>query len=304
MDLAISFHQLRLFFLVAQSGGFSRAADILKTSQPSVSLQIRRLENALGVKVFARLGRNVYLTEEGRILLGYARKIMDLMGNLHSDIANLRGLRLGRLSVGASKVPSTTILPLAIALFKKEYTATEIIMKVARSDQVERWLIENEVDLAMIVGDPVSDQLVSEPFSKEDLVLVIPPKHPFIERKAVTARDISKEQLLLPDAGRLKDNVEKAFAEKGVRITNRVIMGSRDAVKTAIGIGFGVSIMSESTVEREAESGFVAVKQIKDLHLKYSINLVYHKDKEFSLLAKAFLSFLRNPANLRRQRRI
>lgn len=293
MGLTVSLHQLQLFLHVAREESFSKAAALLRVSQPAVSIQINHLEEALGVRLFDRLGRAVYLTEEGKILLDYAKKMFDLVENLQADIAHVKGLRLGKLSVGGSKVPSATILPLAIALFKKEYPETEILMKVARSDQMEQWVLENEVDLAMVVGDPISNQILKEPFYEEELVLVLPPNHPMVKKKEISAREISKERLLLPDVGKLKLYVERTFAEKGIPITQQVTLGSRDAVKTAIGVGFGVSIMSKSTVEREAKTGFVAIRQIQDLDLKYPVNIIYHKDKQFSRLALAFLEFLR-----------
>ncbi len=293
MELGISLHQLQLFLHVAREASFSKAAALLRLSQPSVSIQINHLEESLGVKLFDRLGRTVYLTEEGRILHDYAKKMFDLVGNLQADLANVRGLRLGKLSVGGSKVPSATILPLAVALFKKRYSETEILMKVARSDQVEQWVVENEVDLAMVVGDPLSAQILKEPFCEEELVLVLPPHHPLAKKKEISGREISKERLLLPDVGKLKLYVEKTFAEKGIPITQQVTLGSRDAVKTAIGVDFGVSIMSKSTVERDAKAGFLAIRKIHDLDLKYPVNIIYHKDKQFSRLALAFLEFLR-----------
>lgn len=288
-----SLHLLKVFLQVVKERGISKAAATLNVSQPSVSMQIRHMEATFGVKLFDRLGQEIHPTREGMMLREYAIKILDLVDHLHTDMANLQNLRTGGLVVGGSKVPSARRLPLAIAAFQKLHTQTEILMEVASSDEVEQWVLENQVDFAIVVGYPIAPQIVKEAFYEEELVLVLPPKHPMERRKQVSAYEISKMRLILPHDGRVKTYVENRFAEKGIPLNRRVSLGSMDSVKTAIGAGLGVSIMARSTVEREVKTGLLVAKRLRDLELKYPVNIIYHKDKHFSRLAAEFLSVLR-----------
>ena len=288
-----SLHLLKVFLRVVNERGISKAAAALNVRQPSVSMQIRQLETTFGVKLLDRLGQEIHPTQAGMMLREYATKILDLVDHLHADMANLQNLRTGRLVVGGSKVPSARRLPLAIATFQKLYGQTEILMEVASSDAVEQWVLENHVDFAIVVGHPVAPQIVKEPFYEEELVLVLPPKHPMEKRRQVSAYEISKMRLLLPHDGRVKTYIENCFAEKGIPLNRRVSLGSMDSVKTAIGAGLGVSIMARSTVEREVKTGLLLTKRLCDLELKYPVNIIYHKDKHFSRLATEFLAVLR-----------
>ena len=175
MSSPISLHLLKVFLRVINERGISKAAATLNVSQPSVSMQVRHLESMFGVKLFDRLGQDIHPTQEGLMLRDYATKILDLVDHLHADMANLQNLKTGRLVVGGSKVPSARRLPLAIAKFQRLHSQTEILMEVSNSDEVEQWVLENRVDFAIVVGNPVAPQIIKEAFYEEELVLVLPP---------------------------------------------------------------------------------------------------------------------------------
>lgn len=292
-SFAPSLHLLKVFLRVINERSVSKAAAALNVSQPSVSMQIRQLETTFGVKLLNRLGHEIRPTHEGVMLREYAIKILDMIDHLQADMANVRNLKTGRLVVGGSKVPSARRLPLAIAAFQKLYRQTEILLEVASSDEVEQWVLDNHVDFAVIVGHPVAPQIVKEAFYEEELVLVLPRKHPMERRKFISAYEISKMRLLLPHDGRVKTYLENRFAEKEIPLNRRVSLGSMDSVKTAISSGLGVSIMARSTVEREVRTGVLVTRRLSDLELKYPVNIIYHRDKHFSRLATEFLAVLR-----------
>jgi DNA-binding transcriptional LysR family regulator len=175
-------HYLRIFLSVLKEHSFSGAADILHISQPSVSIQIRRLEKSLGVRLFERLGRAVYPTSEAKLVAEYANRISDLLVDLETEVSKLKGVNKGHLVVGGNTAPGVKILPFAIADFKKHHAQADILLRVSRRDQVERWLLDNDVDMAVILGDPKSAQLRKEHLCDESRVLVLPPKHPLAKR--------------------------------------------------------------------------------------------------------------------------
>jgi DNA-binding transcriptional LysR family regulator len=280
------------FFTWLKNSAFSGAADILQISQPSVSIQIRRLERTLGVRLFERLGRAVRLTAEGQLTAEYAHRISDLLVDFETEIAKFKGVGKGRLVVGGNTAPGAKILPFAIAEFKKHYPEAEILLKVAGREQVERWLLENDIDVSVIFGDPKSVQLRKERLCDEQRVLVVPPKHPLAKKAHVSLKDIANQHLLLPASGDLKSIVDRLFSEKGLSV-QQTTFGNHEAIITAINCGLGMSILSQATVERHAKNKFVAIRTIEGINLKSPVNIVIHKHKHLSRLGQAFLTHLR-----------
>jgi len=291
--MELNLHQLEIFLCIARERSFSRAAERLRISQPSVSIQIRNLEDSLEVKLFERLGRRVYLTREGKVVLEHAKKISAIVSGLQKEIKGLRGIRRGQLSAGCSRVPSATLVPLAVAQFKAQYPETEISIKTGRSHEVERWVVENEVDLGVIEGDPAGTLLTKEPWYEDELVLVVSPRSRLLKRRRLFVKEVLEEPFLIQSPGIRPTFIERVFAEKGMFIRNRITVGSREAVKTAVAAGCGVSIMPKSLIDTEQRAGVLRAKKIYDLDFRYPVNLIYRRDKQLSQSALAFAKLLK-----------
>jgi DNA-binding transcriptional LysR family regulator len=287
-------HQFRLFLIVAQKKSFSAAAEDLGITQPSVSIQIKRLEESLGLRLFDRMGQNVYLTTEGTVVLQYAKQMSSLVANLRSDLEDLKGLKLGRVWVGASRVPSTTTVPRAFALFKSRYPDAEIVITTGLSAEVEKLILANEIDLGVVAGRASSGLIVQEPFYEEELVLVLPAKHPLARQSHIRPEDVVEHPILLPYAGRVTEYLEKSFEEKGLVMTERVILGSREAVKTALSVGYGVSFLPKSAIGADGAAGVLVTKRVSGMALSFPLIIIYHKEKHLSRLALTFVEFLRD----------
>jgi DNA-binding transcriptional LysR family regulator len=293
MTIAINLHQLKIFLAVNEHRSFSKAAAELGMTQPSISIQIKNLERDLGVHLFDRLRQNTRLTEEGQLVAVYAKQMLNWISSLESDLEDLRGIKVGNLVVGASRVPSSTTFPLAFALFKKQYPETNIVVKTALSRQVEQWVLDNEVDLAIVGGDVSSKFIVREHYYKEELLVVLTPQHRLARKDKLLPEDILSEPFLLPYTGRVAKFVDDALQRKGVVITNYVTLGSREAIKAALAAGFGITIMPRSAVELESNVGILTTKNIYGIDLQYPVYIIHHKDKHLSRLALTFLEFLR-----------
>jgi len=289
----VNFHQLEIFLCIARERSFSRAAEILRISQPSVSIQIKNLEQSLNVKLFERSGGRVSVTREGAVVLERAKRIAEIVAGLQHDIEEARGIPYGRFSVGSSRVPSATLVPLAVARFKEQYPDTEMTIKTGRSHEVERWVLENEVDLGAIEGDPTSPLIVKEPWYVDDLVLVLSPRSHLLRRRKLSLKEILEEPYLLQTPGIRPTFVERILATKGITIAKPVTIGSREAVKAAIAAGYGVSIIPNSLIETERRAGTLKARRIHDLDVVYPVNMIYLKDKQLSKSALAFAELLK-----------
>lgn len=300
--MEINFHQLEIFLCTARERSFSKAADRMRISQPSVSIQIKNLEDALGVRLFERSGRRVFLTPEGSAVLERAKKISEVVSELQSDIRDIKAVRRGKVSAGCSRVPSATLVPLAVAQFKQSNPDIEISIKTGRSHEVEQWLIDNEVELGVIEGDPASALLVKIPWYEDDLVVVLAPQSPLLRRRRLSLQDILHEPFLLQAPGIRPTFIERVFAKRGLPIKNPVTVGSREAVKAAAAAGCGVAILPRSVIDAEVHARLLKVRAIPDLDIKYPVNIVYRKDRQLSKWALAFLEILKKqslPPSLR-----
>ena len=291
--MELNLHQLEIFLCIARERSFSKAAERLRISQPSVSIQIRNLEDSLGVKLFERLGRRVYLTREGKAVLEHAKKISAIVSDLQNNIKDLKGIRRGQLSAGCSRVPSATLVPLAVAQFKAQYPKIEISIKTGRSHEVERWVVENEVDLGVIEGDPAAALLTKEPWYTDELVLVVSPRSHLLRKRRLFVKEVIEEPFLIQSPGIRPTFIERVLAEKGMFIKNRVTVGSREAVKTAVAAGCGVSIMPKSLIDTEQRAGVLRARKIHDLDVRYPVNLIYRRDKQLSQSVLAFAELLK-----------
>lgn len=291
--MEINFHQLEIFLCIARERSFSKAADKLRISQPSVSIQIKNLEDSLQIKLFERLGRRVYLTPEGTAVLERAKKIAQIVAELQRDIKDIKDIRRGKLSAGCSRVPSATLVPLAVARFKRQYPEAEISIKTGRSHEVEQWLLDNEVDLGVIEGDPISGLIKKEPWYADEVVLALARSSPLAKKRRLPLNEILEEPFLLQAPGIRPTFIERVIAEKGMKIKKPVTVGSREAVKAALVAGYGVALLPQSVVETEVRAGLLKTKKVPELAVRYPVNIVVRKDKQLSNSSLAFLEILR-----------
>ena len=291
--MEINLHQLEIFLCAARERSFSKAADKLRISQPSVSIQIKKLEDSLQLKLFERLGRQIYLTREGTAVLEHVKKLTDIVSDLQGDIKELKGIRRGQLSAGCSRVPSATLVPLAVAEFKKQFPEAEISIKTGRPNEIEQWILSNEVDLGVVEGDPDSGLILKEPWYEDELVLVLPRRSHLLKKRQLSLHEVIEEPFLLQAPWGRPTFIERVFAQRGITIKKPVTLGSREAVKAGVAAGYGVSLLPKSVIDTELKAGTLKTKKIHDLDITYPMNIIYHRDKQLSMSARAFLEVLR-----------
>src|SRR5579859_4832721 len=174
LDRTLTLHQLRTFRAVAEHLSFSAAALELSISQPSVSYQVKELEDTLGLPLLDRLGKRVHLTEAGTMLYGYARRMLDVLDEAAMAAEEMRGIRRGTLRVGASTTVGIYLLPAALGAFKKLHPGLVISLEIGTRAHVQEQVLRNELDLA-VVGPALKDaDLTVIPFLSDELVVIAP----------------------------------------------------------------------------------------------------------------------------------
>jgi len=292
----LNLHQLRIFYIVAKNLSFSRAAEELFISQPTVSVHIQKLEANLNLKLFDYLGKKVHLTETGQLLYTYAQKIFALADEAEMSLKELQGLKRGHVRIGASSTPGMYLLPKITAHFKESYVNIELSLQLANSHAVTELILNNQLDLG-VVGEEISDgnDLVITPLVQDELVVIVAANHPFASRRKISPADLLTQEFILRERGSsTREVLEERLNSLQLKVKVAMELGSVEAIKQMVAANLGVSVVSGHAIELERKSGILHVLKVPELNLQRQINLVYHQDKNLSTSALAFIKWLKD----------
>jgi DNA-binding transcriptional LysR family regulator len=292
MDL----RRLEIFAKVAELGSFSRAAEALFLTQPTVSEHVRGLEDELGVQLLDRLGRGATPTRAGQLCLDYARRILSLAREARQAIDQFQGRMSGELVVGGSTIPGEYLLPALIGQFKTKYPEISISLMIGPSREVTGWVEDGRVEVGVVGAHPSARVLESRELMSDELVLVVPSGHAWSGRAVVTLAEVRTEPIILRERGSgSRQAFERALEDAGLDLSAFRIAGemaSTQAIKQAVRAGVGLSLISKRAVEDECKARLLHCVKVKDLRVSRSFYLVTHRDRTRSPLANAFVEFV------------
>jgi DNA-binding transcriptional LysR family regulator len=284
--------QLQVFEAIVRLGSFTRAAEELFLTQPTVSMQIRKLTDAMGLPLFEHVGRNVEPTEAGLELYDACRKMFELLANLEMKVADLKGLKRGRLRMGVITT-AKYLAPEMLGEFSQLYPGIDLALKVTNRERIIERMHANEDDLYMM-GQAPEDELDVESFqfSPNPLVVMAPRNHPLVGKKNISLEEIAKEPFIMREPGSgIRDATLRTFSAAGLRPNVRMELGSNEAIKHAIVGGLGLSVLSLHTLTLEGAEGPVAILDVEGFPIMRQWYIVHPKGKELSLVARTFLDF-------------
>ena len=286
-------NHLALFHSVAQAGSISGGAAAARVSQPAVSKQIAELEGALGVRLLDRLPRGCRLTEAGKILADYAHRWRSLEEDAARAIEEHRGLKRGRLSLGASLTIGGYLLPRVLAEFHRRFPSIELQVEIANTGRIQRALLEGSIELGMTEGPLESDELESSVFFEDELVAIAPVGHPLLKKARVSARDICGEPFFVREEGSgTRAVVERALRRKGIKLKPFMSLASPEAIKSAVASGMGIAIVSRLIVALELQAGILGIIPLEDLKISRPLQLEHIRDRSRSPALMKFLEVL------------
>ena len=295
----MTLHQLKAFVAVAKFGSFRTAGEELGVPQPGVSIAVRALEKHLEVKLFENLGRKVCLTRAGEELLGVAEEVLPKVGGIKEKLAELMGLKKGRIRIGGSAI-AASILPEAVQKFKKGHPGVEVVFKIQRSDSLEQKLLEGDLDVAVLGRPPRSPQLVGESYREEKILVVAGRNHSLTRKRCVPLEILAREPLISQEKGTLiRDMVEQRFVEKGLPFTPVLEVdvhdgGGREAIRSGVAGGIGISFISSCHIVGDVQAGRLKVLHVPELQLKRTMYIAMHKNKLGCPVGQAFIDVLRS----------
>jgi LysR family transcriptional regulator, low CO2-responsive transcriptional regulator len=294
-EQSVTLHQLRVFKAVADRLSFSAAAHDLKLSQPSVSYQVKELEQAVGTDLFDRFGKHVSLTQAGHLLYGFVRQTLNVIDEAAVALGELQGLERGSLKVGASTTVGIYVMPTALGAFKKLHPHLDVSLEIGGRGAIQEKVLRNELDLA-VVGPPLKDpDLVVEPFINDELVVIAPREHPLAGRRRLTLKDLKGEPFLMREEGSdTRAVVEKVARRANVRLRVEMALGSNGAIKHAVESGLGLAILSRHAVGLEETAGKLALLDVEGFPVRRQWNIVHLKRNRLAAPVAGFIEFLRS----------
>ena len=288
----ITIRQLQVFSVAATHLSFARAAEELHLTHAAISLQIKQLEEVTHSVLFDRIGKRVYLTDAGEVLLDHARQILRLLKDADESLMALKGLKGGRVSIA---VTSTTeyFAPGLLAEFRRMHPDVRVRLLVHNREEVARLLEANEVDMAIMGRPPAGMDAEAVSFSPHPFVIVCSARHPLAGRNGLTINDIVDEPMIVREAGSgTRSAMEELFRLRSLEPNIVMEMGSNEAIKQAVVAGLGISFLSQHTLGLELSTGNLAVLQVEDACVMRRWFIVRHKCKRLTPALAAFWDFI------------
>ncbi|MEW8013697.1 MAG: LysR family transcriptional regulator [Candidatus Sedimenticola endophacoides] len=288
----LTIRQLRVFEAVATHLSFTKAAEELYLSQPAVSMQIKQLEESVGLPLFEKLGKKIHLTEAGRELHHYGRSIFRQLDEMEEVLESLKGISRGRLEIAVASTVNY-FAPRALGAFSKLYPGVRLSLEVTNRQTLVRMLEQNEKDLVLMGQPPDGLDLEAEPFMDNPLVVIAPPDHHLAGKKRITLKQLSGETFLMREPGSgTRLAMERFFEEHTMEINKGMQMTRNEAIKQAVRAGLGLGIASLHTVELEVQTGRLVILRTEGFPLERKWYVVHRRGKRLSPSAQAFREFL------------
>jgi LysR family transcriptional regulator, low CO2-responsive transcriptional regulator len=287
---------LATFAAVGERGSFTAAASDLGVTQAAVSQRIAMLEGELKVSLFDRRSGRASLTEAGRRLYAYARKILDLHGQARAEISGYRPAVAGDLPLAASSVPGEFFLPALLTAFHEKYPGIHVRAAVSDSGAVVRDVENGRAMLGLVGRDAEKTNLMCQPIGSDTLVLVVAPGHRWGKRKRVSLGELAREPLIIREPGSgSRFALEKGLQRGGAALADWNIMlelGSNAAISNAVRRRLGVAFLSRLTVRRELEADELREIAVSGLSLTRHFYVIHHRGRPLSPSASVFRNFL------------
>lgn len=286
--------QLNTFRMVASTLNFSRAAEALNYVPSNVTMQIKALEEELGVRLFDRLGKQLVLTTAGKRFLTHVQEVLNKLDEARSAVLDNEDLN-GTLTISANEVLCAYRLPVVFHLFRSRYPGVRLIFRSVPNQQLKQTLFEGTADVVFMLDEPIrSTGLAVEPLVEETFRFFAAPDHPLAKRTELKLEDFHGEVFLTNEKGcTYRTLFDRSFEQGGIDTITYLEFQNAEAIKQCAITGIGIAFLPEITAKAEVERGeLVALPwQIPDLHVYTQMG--WHKDKWLSPIIQSFIEAAR-----------
>jgi DNA-binding transcriptional LysR family regulator len=290
--MRITLRQLQTFETLVRKKSFSLTAQEMCVTQPTVSKQIKALQEEIGLLLVEQIGKKVFLTEAGELLYSTCKNWLKNWDEFEQTLANMKGMTAGRLRI-ATVTTTKYFLPKLIGQFCQQYPGVDVRLEILNRERVMERLDRNEDDVYIMGVPPENPDISATPFLANSLLMIAPLNHPLAIQKDIALSDIIHEPFILREPGSgTRLQIEKLFSDHNQKPIIRLEMGSNEAIKQAVAGGLGLSILSSSTLIHEQKNKELAILDVEGFPIERNWYWVQHKDKTLPIIAKTFHDFL------------
>ena len=290
-------HQLKVFEATARHGSFTRAAEELFLTQPTVSIQVKQLTKAVGLPLFEQIGKRLYLTQAGQKLLATCQEIFERLEQFEMSVSDLKGMKQGQLRL-AVITTAKYFVPRLLGPFCHRYPGIDISLKVTNHQVIQERMTANQDDLYVISQPPEQPDLKNYLFLENPLIVLAPKNHPLAGKSGVPIQALNDEPFIMREPGSgTRQAIQKLFAKHKVEVKVRLELGSNEAIKQAIAGGLGISVLSQHTIVSEGTTGEFAVLDVDHFPIERHWYVAHLAGKHLSVVAETFLNYLLNESH-------
>jgi len=292
----ITLKQFKILEAIVEKRNYTKAAKSLFMTQPAVSMQVKQMEEQIGLPLFEREGKQVTTTEAGLELLHYAQNIRQQINEASEVMEELRGLKRGKLHLTMAST-ANYFAPQLIAAFHHKYPAARVTLDVTNRTGLLNALDNNTTDMVIMGTPPDGHQLTGIPFLENPLVVVAWPEHPLARQKSIRLANVADEDFIVrePDSG-TRMATERYFAEHRLSLRPRMEMNRAEAIKQAVMAELGLGIVSLHTIEMELALKRLVILNVEDFPIIRQWHIVHRDNKRFAAIPDAFKTFVQENA--------
>ena len=293
--MQINLNQLRSFYLAVKNTSVTKAAAQLCVTQPAVTMQIKALENNLGLDLFRKEGKSMELTKAGKALYGYAEKIFHITEEMEYSMQGYVDLSHGTLTIGTTRSFAKYLMPELISLFQERYPSIKVRLGEGSSQEIADAVISYKYDLGIIGNLPLQSKLKIIPYSKDEFYLVSSPQHRFKDMDKVPLKELEKEPIIIRETGSgSRHMVLTFFKSRGINPSVFIETSSVEFIKEYIQKGKGISFLYRPEVEVESKAGLLQIHRIQGGPIILHTDIILPSDVKPSPTVKAFLNIMKD----------
>lgn len=285
-------HQLKIFEVVARNLSFTRAAEELHLTQPTISIQVKQLTEIVGLPLLEQVGKRIFLTEVGRELLKVCHDLFESLARFEMTVSDMQGVKTGKLRLGVITT-AKYFVPRLLGAFCERYPGIEVAIKVSNRERLLQRLVNNEDDLYIFGQPPEHADVWSQPFLENPLIVIAPSNHPLAQQHAIPLERLAQEAFLMREQGSgTRLAAEAFFHQHGLHMKMRMELGSNEAIKQAVVGGLGLAVLSAHTLALERNNSELVVLDVEGFPIMRHWHAGYLREKQLSIVAQTFFDFL------------
>lgn len=285
-------HQLKVFETTARHSSFTRAAEELEITQPTVSSQIKQLTKAIGLPLFEQIGKRLYLTDAGQELLDTCQDIFARLDNFEMMVSDLKGKKQGKLKLAAITT-TKYFIPRLLGRFCQIHPDIDVALQVTNHEQIQQRMAQNCDDLYILSQCPETIPLHTEPFLDNPLVVVAHNSHPLANQRQLPLTALAGEPFIMREFGSgTRLAVEQLLATQDVQVQVKLELGSNEAIKQAIAGGLGISVLSQHCLVGMELSPELTVLDVEFFPIQRQWYVAHLANKQLSVIAQTFRDYL------------